>query len=169
DDSLSFELAPVEIKAIRAGKKTPFALANMDTTHINKENGVQDIPCLLDQTPSVVISSDAGAGVGYSSIRIRGTDPSRINFTMNGIPINDAESQAAIFVDFPDILGSTESIQIQRGVGSSTNGSGAFGASVNMDILAQGEKAYAAYNVGAGSFNTLKNSIKAGTGILDGG
>lgn len=169
DDSLSFELAPVEIKAIRAGKKTPFALANMDSTHINKENGVQDIPYLLDQTPSVVISSDAGAGVGYSSIRIRGTDPSRINFTMNGIPINDAESQAAIFVDFPDILGSTESIQIQRGVGSSTNGAGAFGASVNMDILGQGKKAYATYDVGAGSFNTLKNSIKAGTGMLDGG
>src|SRR5690606_5875098 len=106
-------------------------------------NGVQDIPYLLNQTPSVNITSDAGAGVGYTGLRIRGTDASRINFTINGIPVNDAESQAAIFVDFPDILGSTNAIQIQRGVGASTNGSGAFGASVNMSNISQGAKPYA--------------------------
>ncbi|MCO5259535.1 MAG: TonB-dependent receptor [Crocinitomicaceae bacterium] len=163
------ELIPIEIKAIRVNNKNPFAISNIDSLAIRRSDGVQDIPYLLDQTPSVTVTSDAGAGVGYTALRIRGTDAARINFTMNGIPVNDAESQAAIFVDFPDILGSANSIQIQRGVGSSTNGSGAFGASVNMSNLQQGNKAYASIHSAVGSFKTFKNSIKAGTGLLRGG
>lgn len=162
-------LIPVEIKGIRVNDKAPFALSNLDSTAINQANGVQDVPYLLNQTPSVNITSDAGAGVGYTALRIRGTDPGRINFTINGIPVNDAEAQTALFVDFPDILSSTNSIQIQRGVGSSTNGSGAFGASVNMSNTEQGDKPYAEFSTAAGSFNTFKNSIKAGTGKLKGG
>ncbi|MEZ4889587.1 MAG: TonB-dependent receptor [Crocinitomicaceae bacterium] len=163
------ELIPIEIRAIRVNDKNPYAVSNVDSLMIRQSNGVQDIPYLLDQTPSVTVSSDAGAGVGYSSMRIRGTDASRINFTMNGVPINDAESQAAIFVDFPDILGSANSIQIQRGVGSSTNGSGAFGASVNMSNITQGDKPYASIHSAVGSFNTFKNSLKIGSGKLKGG
>lgn len=163
------ELMPVEIRGIRVNNKAPYAITNLDSQAIETSNGVQDIPYLLNQTPSVTITSDAGAGVGYTGIRIRGTDASRINFTMNGIPVNDAESQAAIFVDFPDILGSTNSIQIQRGVGSSTNGSGAFGGSVNMSNITQPGKPYASISSAIGSYNTLKNSIKAGTGKLKGG
>lgn len=163
------ELIPVEVRGIRVNNHAPYAVANIDSQMINQSNGVQDIPYLLNQTPSVNITSDAGAGVGYTGLRIRGTDASRINFTINGIPVNDAESQAAIFVDFPDILGSTNAIQIQRGVGASTNGSGAFGASVNMSNISQGAKPYAGISSAVGSFNTLKNSIKAGTGKLKGG
>ncbi|HET8573884.1 MAG TPA: TonB-dependent receptor plug domain-containing protein [Edaphocola sp.] len=162
-------LVPVEIKGIRVSNKTPFAVSNLDSQAINQSNGVQDVPYLLNQTPSVNITSDAGAGVGYTALHIRGTDPGRINFTINGIPVNDAEAQTALFVDFPDILSSTNSIQVQRGVGSSTNGSGAFGASVNMSNAGQGPEPYAGISSAAGSFNTLKNSIKAGTGKLKGG
>lgn len=163
------ELIPIEIKGIRVNNKAPYAVSNLDSQAIQNANGVQDIPYLLNQTPSVTISSDAGAGVGYTGIRIRGTDASRINFTMNGIPVNDAESQAAIFVDFPDILGTTNSIQIQRGVGSSTNGAGAFGASINLSNITQHGKPYASLSSAVGSFHTFKNAITAGTGKLKGG
>lgn len=163
------QIVPVEIRAIRVGNHSPYAVTDLDSSTIHQGNNVQDIPYLLNQTPSVNITSDAGAGVGYTGIHIRGTDASRINFTMNGIPVNDAESQAAIFVDFPDLLGSTSSLQIQRGVGSSTNGSGAFGASVNISNLQQESKPYASLNSAAGSFNTLKNSIKLSSGKLKNG
>jgi len=163
------ELIPVEITAVRANDKSPFAISNLREEDIRISNLGQDIPYILNQTPSVVISSDAGAGVGYTGLRIRGTDASRINFTINGIPVNDAESQAAIFVDFPDLLSSTNSIQVQRGVGSSTNGAGAFGASVNLSNLSQGRDPYAEVNNSFGSFNTWKHTVKAGTGLLPGG
>lgn len=163
------ELGPVEIQGIRANDQSPYAVSNMELQEIKKENLGRDIPYLLNQTPSVVIQSDAGAGIGYTGIRIRGTDASRINFTINGIPVNDAESQAAIFVDFPDLLSSTGSIQVQRGVGVSTNGSGAFGASVNLSNLLQSKVAFAEMNSSLGSFNTFKNTLKAGTGLLKGG
>lgn len=169
DSVESKNLIPIEIRAIRVNNKAPYAFSNIDSLSIRKANGIQDVPYLLNQTPSVVISSDAGNGVGYSSMRIRGTDASRINFTMNGIPINDAESQGAFFVDFPDILSSTNSIQIQRGVGTSTNGSGAFGASVNMSNIKQGLKPYASIHSAIGSFNTFKNSIRLGSGRLSNG
>lgn len=163
------ELIPVEVSAVRVSDKAPFAVANLKEKDIRMANLGQDIPYLLNQTPSVVISSNAGAGIGYTSMRIRGTDDSRINFTINGIPVNDAESQAAIFVDFPDLLSSTNSIQIQRGVGSSTNGAGAFGASVNLSNLQQEKKAYAEINNSYGSFNTWKHTVRAGSGLLKGG
>jgi iron complex outermembrane receptor protein len=163
------ELIPVEIKAVRVNDKTPYAVTNLNAEEIKSKNLGQDLPYVLDQTPSVVISSDAGAGVGYTAMTIRGSDGSRINFTMNGIPVNDQESQGTYFVDFPDLLSSTQSIQIQRGVGSSTNGAGAFGASINVSNLSQDKEAYAEVNNTYGSFNTWKNTIRAGTGLLKGG
>jgi len=169
DSTGAQQLIPVEIQGVRVNSLAPYAVTNLDAQDIRERNLGQDIPYILDQTPSVTITSDAGAGVGYTGIRIRGTDASRINFTINGIPVNDAESQAAIFVDFPDLLSSTSSIQVQRGVGSSTNGSGAFGASVNLSNLSQSNRAFAEVSSAAGSFNTFKNTIKAGTGLLRGG
>lgn len=163
------ELIPVEIRAVRVNEKTPYAVSNLNEKDIRTQNLGQDIPYILNQTPSIVISSDAGAGVGYTGMRIRGTDASRINFTINGIPVNDAESQAALFVDFPDLLSSTQSIQVQRGVGSSTNGAGAFGASVNLSNLKQDKTAFAEVNNTYGSFNTWKHTIRAGSGLLKGG
>jgi len=163
------ELIPVVIQGVRVNNKTPYAVSNLNEKEIRENNIGQDIPYLLNYTPSVVVNSDAGAGVGYTGIRIRGTDAERINFTINGIPVNDAESQSAIFVDFPDLLSSTNSIQIQRGVGSSTNGAGAFGASINISNLNQVSKPTAEINNSFGSFNTLKHTIKAGTGMLKGG
>ena len=129
-------LEPVEITAIRAGDKSPFTKVNLDAGQIAKMNNGQDLPYILDQTPSVVVSSDAGNGIGYTGISIRGTDASRINMTLNGLPYNDAESQAIYFVDLPDFASSTNSIQIQRGVGTSSNGAGAFGASMNFSTNA---------------------------------
>jgi iron complex outermembrane receptor protein len=163
------QLIPVEIRGIRVNDQSPFAVSNLGKKAIREQNLGRDIPYLLDQTPSVTITSDAGAGVGYTGIRIRGTDASRINFTINGIPVTDAESQAAIFVDFPDLLSSTGSIQVQRGVGASTNGAGAFGASVNMSNLEQSVKPFAELDNSFGSFNTLKHTLRAGTGLLKGG
>ncbi len=165
----SLELIPVEVRAVRVNDKSPYAVANVSEKEIKAQNLGQDIPYILNHTPSVVITSDAGAGIGYTGIRIRGTDASRINFTVNGIPVNDAESQAAIFVDFPDLLSSTNSIQLQRGVGSSTNGAGAFGASINLSNMQQDTKAFAEINNSFGSFNTWKHTVRAGTGMLKGG
>lgn len=162
-------LIPVEIKGIRINNKSPFAISNLGSDYIQRQNTGQDIPYILDQTPSVIVNSDAGTGVGYTDMCIRGTDNARINFTLNGIPLNDAESQGAFFVDFPDMISSINSIQVQRGVGSSTNGAGAFGASVNMSNLAQNDTAYATIFNSYGSFNTWHNMLKAGTGLLPGG
>ena len=163
------ELIPVEIRSVRVNDKSPYAVSNIKEKDIRAQNLGQDIPYILNQTPSVVITSDGGSGVGYTGMRIRGTDASRINFTINGIPVNDAESQAAIFVDFPDLLSSTNSIQIQRGVGSSTNGAGAFGASVNLSNLQQDKEAFAEVNNTFGSFNTWKHTVRAGSGLLKSG
>src|SRR6185436_15351577 len=135
---------------------------------IVKNNLGQDIPFMLNQTPSVVINSDAGNGFGYTGIRIRGTDATRINVTLNGIPYNDAESQGTFFVDLPDFSSSTGSIQVQRGVGTSSNGSGAFGASINFSTNEVNKEAYAELNNSYGSFNSWKNTIKAGTGLVKG-
>ncbi len=109
------ELLPVEVKSIRAGNNSPFSKTNISKKEIEKQNLGMDIPFLLNQTPSVVVSSDAGNGIGYTGIRIRGTDATRINVTLNGIPFNDAESQGTFFVDMPDLASSVSSIQIQRG------------------------------------------------------
>src|SRR6187401_979956 len=159
-------LEPVEVKATRAGENSPFTKTNLTKKQIEKLNLGQDLPFLLDQTPSVVVNSDAGNGVGYTGIRIRGTDATRINVTLNGIPYNDAESQGTYFVDLPDFASSINSIQIQRGVGTSTNGAGAFGATINMSTNEFNEKAYAESNNSYGSFNTWKNNIKVGSGLI---
>jgi iron complex outermembrane receptor protein len=159
-------LQPVEITAIRAGDKTPFTKLNINAEQIAKTNNGQDLPYILNQTPSVVVGSDAGNGIGYTNISIRGTDASRINMTLNGLPYNDAESQAIYFVDLPDFASSTNSIQIQRGVGTSSNGAGAFGASMNFATNVFTPLPYAEFNNSVGSFNSWKNTLKAGTGLI---
>lgn len=161
-------LQPLEVKAVRASDRAPFAKTNIAKEDIAKTNLGQDIPFILNQTPSVVINSDAGNGVGYTAMRIRGTDATRINVTLNGIPYNDAESLGTYFVDLPDFASSVNSIQIQRGVGTSSNGAGAFGATLNMSTNEYNEKAYGESNNSFGSFNTWKNTLKAGTGLLSG-
>ena len=135
-------------------------------TDIEKLNSGQDLPFILNQTPSVVVNSDAGNGVGYTGIRIRGTDGTRINVTLNGIPYNDAESQNSYFVDLPDIASSVNSFQIQRGVGTSSNGAGAFGATINLSTNEINEKSYTEFNNSYGSFNTWKHTLKFGSGLL---
>ena len=163
-----YSLTPVEVRAVRAGENSPFTKTNISKKEISKNNLGQDIPFLLNQTPSVVINSDAGNGVGYTGIRIRGSDATRINVTLNGIPYNDAESQGTFFVDLPDFSSSTGSIQIQRGVGTSSNGAGAFGGSINFSTNEVNNNAYAEINNSIGSFNTWKNTVKAGSGLVNG-
>ncbi len=159
-------LQPVEVKAIRAADNAPFAKTNLSKKEIEKNNLGQDLPFLLNQTPSIVVNSDAGNGVGYTGLRIRGSDATRINVTINGIPYNDAESQGTFFVDLPDFSSSANSIQIQRGVGTSSNGAGAFGASINLSTNDINKEFYAASNNSFGSFGTLKNNVQFGTGII---
>lgn len=161
-------LKNIEISSLRASDKAPFTKTNISKAEIEKNNLGRDLPFLLNMTPSVIVSSDAGNGVGYTNIRIRGTDASRINVTLNSIPYNDAESQGTFFVDMPDIASSMQSIQIQRGVGTSSNGTGAFGASINLSTNEFNKKPYLELNNAFGSFNTWKNTLKAGTGLLDG-
>ena len=159
-------LDEVNVNALRAGEKTPVAFTNISKAEIEKGNLGQDLPYLISLTPSVVTNSDAGTGVGYTGFRIRGADPTRINVTVNGIPLNDSESQGVWWVNMPDFASSIGSIQIQRGVGTSTNGSAAFGASVNLKTDGLNKEAYAITNNSVGSFATLKNNIEFGTGLI---
>ena len=159
-------LQPVEVQAIRAGDKAPFAKNNLYKKDIEKNNLGQDLPFLLNQLPAVVVNSDAGNGVGYTGIHIRGTDASRINVTLNGVPYNDAESQGTFFVDLPDFSSSVNSIQVQRGVGTSTNGSGAFGGNINLSTNEVNDRFYVGINNSYGSFNTWKNNLVFGSGII---
>src|SRR5688572_17241364 len=133
----------VVVSATRAKENSPTTFQYISKEELNKNNLGQDMPFLLDNTPSVVTTSDAGAGIGYTGIRIRGSDATRVNVTLNGIPYNDAESQGTFFVDLPDFSSSTGSIQIQRGVGTSSNGAGAFGASINFSTNEVNKDAYA--------------------------
>lgn len=174
DQQLKIELKPnvvmtdeILVAATRVKEKTPFTYSTVSSNEISKRNMGQDIPYLLQLTPSFVATSDAGAGVGYTNFRIRGTDLNRINVTINGIPVNDAESHGTWFVDQPDLASSLENIQIQRGVGTSTNGAAAFGASLNMQTNTLKKDAYAEYKTAFGSFATLKNTVSAGTGLLN--
>jgi iron complex outermembrane receptor protein len=160
-------LDEVSVNAIRAKTNTPIAFTNLNKQQIEKSNLGQDLPFLISSTPSVVTTSDAGAGIGYTGFRIRGTDPSRINVTINGIPLNDSESQGVWWVNMPDFASSLENIQIQRGVGSSTNGAAAFGASINLQTIGLNTKAYAITNNSIGSYNTLKNNIEFGSGLIN--
>lgn len=157
----------VIVSATRATEKTPTTYSNIDEEAIEKRNLGQDLPYLLNQTPSTVVTSDAGAGVGYTQIRIRGTDPTRINVTINGIPLNDSESQGVFWVNMPDFASSVENIQIQRGVGTSTNGAGAFGATVNIQTSMLNRERYAEINNSFGSYDTRKHTVKVGTGLID--
>ncbi len=162
----TYQADEVIISATRVNDKTGMAYTNVSAESIEKLNLGQDLPVLLNFTPSLVSTSDAGGGVGYTGIRIRGSDATRINVTVNGIPYNDAESQGVFWVNMPDFASSVSSIQVQRGVGTSTNGAGAFGASVNVSTNAFREEAYAELNNSFGSFNTFKNTIKLGTGLM---
>jgi iron complex outermembrane receptor protein len=162
----TFVADEVVVNATRANANSAMAYTNVSKDDIQKQNLGQDIPQLLNFTPSLVTTSDAGAGVGYTGIRIRGTDATRINVTINGIPLNDAESQGVYWVNMPDMASSANSIQIQRGVGTSTNGAGAFGGTVNLSTNEFRKEAYAELNNSFGSFNTLKNTIKVGSGLL---
>ena len=168
-DSITIKknLAEVNVNAIKASKNTPIAFTNVKKEEIQKSNLGQDLPTLISLTPSIVTTSDAGAGIGYSGFRIRGTDPSRINVTINGIPLNDSESQGVWWVNMPDFASSLDNIQIQRGVGTSTNGAAAFGASINLKTIGINKKAYARSNNSIGSFNTLKNNVELGTGLIN--
>lgn len=162
-----YTLAPVEVRAVRAGVNQPFTHTNLGKKELARLNAGQDIPYLLNQTPSVIVNSDAGNGIGYTGLRIRGTDATRINVTLNGIPYNDAESQGTFFVDMPDVASSLQSVQVQRGVGTSSNGAGAFGATVSLSTNDVIKDAYAEMSNSYGSFNSWKNTIKLGTGLVN--
>jgi iron complex outermembrane receptor protein len=159
------QLEEVTISAVRAKGKNPVTFTNLSKKEMAPRNLGQDIPILLNYLPSVVTTTDAGNGVGYTYMRVRGADGSRINVTLNGIPFNDSESQGTFFVNLPDFASSLESVQLQRGVGLSTNGAGAFGASLNMQTKSYQEKAYAEIANSGGSFGTRKHTLAFGTGL----
>ena len=168
-DSLTsiLNLEEVTVSAIKAKNDTPVSFVNLSKENIEKTNLAQDIPILLKNTPSVVTHSDAGAGIGYSSIRIRGSDQTRVNVTINGVPYNDSESMQVYWVDLPDLASSIENIQIQRGVGTSTNGPGAFGGSINIQTNSASESPFFDINNTLGSFGTVKNSVGFSTGFIN--
>ena len=165
-DSLkTTQLKEIIVSSVRAKDKNPITYSNISAAEIAPRNLGQDIPILLNYLPSVVTTTDAGNGVGYTYMRVRGADGSRINVTLNGVPFNDSESQGTFFVNLPDFASSIESAQLQRGVGTSTNGAGAFGASLNMQTKSFQEKAYATVSNSVGSFATRKHTLVFGTGL----
>ena len=160
-------LEEVLVQSIRVSADSPITHSNIDKAALAKTNLGQDIPVLLNYLPSVVTTTDAGAGIGYTSIRVRGSDATRVNITINGIPYNDSESQGTFWVNMPDFASSIENLQLQRGVGTSTNGSGSFGASINILSDAISEKAYGEIGLAGGSFNSQKYNVKFSTGLLN--
>ena len=160
------DLQEVEVVSTRATKTTPVAYTNIGKEELKERNVGQDLPYLLSMTPSALTTSDAGAGIGYTTIRVRGTDGTRINVTANGIPVNDAESHTVFWVNLPDFASSVKDMQVQRGAGTSTNGAGAFGASINMQTGELAMEPYAEFNGSYGSFNTHKETFKVGTGLI---
>lgn len=169
-DSISMyqNIQKVEVTAIRATKSTPVAHSNLSRKEIEERNYGEDIPSLLANLPSVVISSESGTGIGSTSFRVRGTDPTRINVTLNGVPMNDAETHSVYWYDTPDLVSSLGSIQLQRGVGTSTAGTGAFGASLNMTSAPLASKFSGRASLSYGSFNTAKQEIALSSGLLGG-
>jgi iron complex outermembrane receptor protein len=159
----------VFVSATRADESSPITYTNIESEEIERRNLGQDVPYLLQSTPSVITTSDAGAGIGYTGIRIRGVDPARINVTINGIPVNDSESHAVFWVNLPDLSSSTENIQIQRGVGTSTNGAAAFGGTINLQTSSSRVEPFGEVNTGIGSFNTQKYNVKLGSGLMENG
>ncbi|MEC9231841.1 MAG: TonB-dependent receptor [Bacteroidota bacterium] len=169
-DSSKFQLEEFEVTTNRVGQNSPVAHENISKEELEVNNHGVDLPILLDQATSIVTTSDAGAGVGYTGIRVRGTDATRVNITINGIPFNDAESHGVFWVNMPDLSSSTSDIQIQRGVGSSTTGASSFGATVNLSTLgnASSIKPFGEISNSFGSFNTIKNTVRFGSGLMDG-
>ena len=159
-------LQAAQVSSTRATKKMPMAFTTMTRADLAAVNFGKDIPALLSAQPSVLASSDAGTGIGYSGLRVRGTDATRVNVTMGGIPINDSESNNVFWVNMPDLASSLGSIQLQRGVGTSTNGAGAFGATVNMEAQPISSKPYLQLDASGGSYGTHKESLSFGTGLL---
>ena len=169
-DSSKFQLEEFEVTTNRVGQNSPVAHENISKEELEVNNHGVDLPILLDQATSIVTTSDACAGVGYTGIRVRGTDATRVNITINGIPFNDAESHGVFWVNMPDLSSSTSDIQIQRGVGSSTTGASSFGATVNLSTLgnACSIKPFGEISNSFGSFNTIKNTVRFGSGLMDG-
>ncbi|NNC49955.1 MAG: TonB-dependent receptor [Flaviramulus sp.] len=167
DSTKTEKLDEVFVNAVRVNADSPITHSNISKKQLEKRNLGQDIPVLLNYLPSVVTTSDAGAGIGYTGIRVRGTDATRVNVTINGIPYNDPESQGTFWVNLGDFASSTESLQLQRGVGSSTNGSGAFGASLNVLTDTFSEEASGEIANSAGSYNTRKHTVKLSTGLIN--
>ncbi|HJS00468.1 MAG TPA: TonB-dependent receptor [Flavobacterium sp.] len=161
------QLDEVLVSAIRATTKTPVSFSNLDKKEIAPRNLGQDIPALMNYMPSVVTTSYAGNGIGYAGIRVRGSDATRVNVTVNGIPYNDSESHGTYWVNMPDFASSVESLQLQRGVGTSTNGSGAFGASLNLLTDAYSKKSSGEISNSFGSFNTRKHTVKFSSGLMN--
>ena len=162
-------LSSVTVSALRANEDTPMAFTNVSQEELNKQNLGKDLPVLLRFLPNVVTTSDAGAGVGYTGIRVRGSDATRVNVTINGIAYNDAESHGTFWVNLSDFASSVSDLQLQRGVGTSTNGAAAFGASLNINTTEPSQDAYALLSSSAGSFNTFKNTVKFSTGLSKSG
>lgn len=165
--SKNISLDEVIVIATKVAKGTPVAYSELSNKELGSRNDGQGIPYLISLTPSVIMTSDAGTGIGYSGFRIRGTDANRINITVNGIPVNDSESHTVFWVNMPDFASSTDNIQIQRGAGTSTNGAASFGATVAMQTQKSVLKPYLEYTASAGSFGTIKNTVKGGTGLLN--
>lgn len=162
----TYQAPEYTVSSVRANTTIPIAQSNLNKEDLEKQNLGQDLPFLLNQTPSVVVNSDAGTGIGYTGIRIRGTDITRINVTFNGVPVNDPESQGVFFVNFPDITSSINSLQIQRGVGTSTNGSGSFGGSINISTNELDPKPFAKISSSVGFYKTFKNTVEVNTGLI---
>ena len=167
DSIPEIQLEEVKLAGLRVDEDQPFSFSNVDKEELASRNLGQDLPIMLNYLPGVVTTSDAGAGIGYTGIRVRGSDATRVNVTINGIPYNDSESQGVYWVNMPDFTSSVSSLQIQRGVGTSTNGSGAFGASINLLTDEVSQNAYAEIANTRGSFNTLKHTLKFSTGLLN--
>lgn len=157
------------VHALRVDDSTPVAYSNISREEINIRNTGQDIPMLVSTAPSVVSASDAGAGIGYTNMRIRGVDQARINVTVNGVPLNDSESHGVFWVNMPDFASSTQNIQIQRGVGTSTHGASAFGATMNLQSALMKPEAYGDVSLGTGSYGTRKATVQLGSGLMKNG
>ena len=161
------QIEVVNIVANHLDKESPFSYEQVTKEELNVKNLGQDLPFLLEHTPSMVVTSDAGAGIGYTGLRLRGSDATRINVTINGVPLNDSESQGVFWVNLPDLASSVESVQIQRGLGASTNGAGAFGGTVAINTNQISKEPFGAVRTSLGSFNTRKLTVQGGTGLIN--
>ena len=167
--SRHIDLDEVVVTAVKVSSVTPVAYGSLSKDEVRKRDDGQGVPALLSVLPSVVMTSDAGTGIGYAGFRIRGADATRVNVTVNGVPVNDAESHTVFWVNMPDFASSVENIQVQRGAGASVNGAGAFGGTVAMQTKIPGMKPSAEYTMAGGSFGTFRNNVQGSTGLMKGG